>query len=162
NEQFASALPGWKTDRGRIYIMYGPPDQIESHLTGGPYTRPTDEGGGDWSSYPFETWHYRYLEGTGQEVDVEFVDVCRCNDYRVTIDPSHIDPAAGAASPWMPDYVRPQQDKGKTPKKPVLQVFVGAQKPPPVQFKELQEILNVKMRYNDLPYTVHTDIGKIT
>jgi GWxTD domain-containing protein len=35
NEHFASGIPGWKTDRGRIYIMYGKPDEIESHPSGG-------------------------------------------------------------------------------------------------------------------------------
>ena len=35
NDHYASGIPGWKTDRGRIYIMYGPPDEIESHPSGG-------------------------------------------------------------------------------------------------------------------------------
>src|SRR6185369_4571075 len=26
NEHFAAGKPGWKTDRGRIYVMFGPPD----------------------------------------------------------------------------------------------------------------------------------------
>ena len=47
NEQYASGIPGWKTDRGRVYIMYGPPDDIDSHPSGGMYNRPMSEGGGD-------------------------------------------------------------------------------------------------------------------
>jgi GWxTD domain-containing protein len=31
NEHFGTAIPGWKSDRGHIYIVYGPPDGIESH-----------------------------------------------------------------------------------------------------------------------------------
>jgi GWxTD domain-containing protein len=34
NNHFASKVPGWKTDRGRIYILYGPPDEIDSHPAG--------------------------------------------------------------------------------------------------------------------------------
>src|SRR5579863_3381388 len=78
NEHFAAGIPGWKSDRGRIYIMYGPPDEIDSHPSGGSYDRPTAEGGGSTSTYPFEDWRYRYLEGVGQEVIIEFVDKCMC------------------------------------------------------------------------------------
>ena len=34
NDHFAGGIPGWKTDRGRIYITYGPPDEKESHPSG--------------------------------------------------------------------------------------------------------------------------------
>src|SRR5207253_4771929 len=74
NERFASGIPGWKTDRGRIYIIWGPADEIESHPSGGSYDRPPEEGGGSTSTYPFEKWRYRYLEGIGNDVILEFVD----------------------------------------------------------------------------------------
>ena len=63
NQHFASGIPGWRTDRGRLYIMYGPPDEIEAHPSGGFYQRPIEEGGGTTSTYPFEQWRYRYIEG---------------------------------------------------------------------------------------------------
>ncbi len=91
NEHFAAGIPGWKTDRGRIYIMYGKPDEIESHPSGGTYERPMDEGGGTTSTFPFEDWRYRYLEGVGQEVIIEFVDTCMCGDYHMTMDRSEKD-----------------------------------------------------------------------
>ncbi|MFI5118178.1 MAG: GWxTD domain-containing protein, partial [Terriglobales bacterium] len=84
NEHFASGVPGWRTDRGRIYIMYGPADSIDSHPSGGAYTRTPEEGGGSTSTYPFETWNYRYLEGIGQNIDIEFVDTCMCGEYHMT------------------------------------------------------------------------------
>jgi GWxTD domain-containing protein len=74
NEHYSSGIPGWKTDRGRIYIMWGPPDEIQSHPSGGSYDRPAEEGGGETSTYPFEDWRYRYLEGIGENVELEFVD----------------------------------------------------------------------------------------
>src|SRR5438128_1207927 len=91
NEHFAAGIPGWKTDRGRIYIVYGPADEIESHPSGGTYERPMEEGGGSTSTYPFEQWRYRYIEGIGQEVIIEFVDTCMCGDYHMTIDRSEKD-----------------------------------------------------------------------
>ena len=91
NEHFAAGKPGWKTDRGHIYIAYGKPDSIDSHPSGGSYERPMDEGGGNTSTYPFEIWHYRYLEGIGDNVDLEFVDTCMCSDYHITIDRSEKD-----------------------------------------------------------------------
>src|SRR5580692_7020473 len=91
NEHYAAGKPGWKTDRGRIYIMWGKPDSTDSHPSGGAYQRPMEEGGGETSTFPFETWHYRYLEGVGDNIDIEFVDTCQCGDYHFTIDRSEKD-----------------------------------------------------------------------
>jgi GWxTD domain-containing protein len=81
NDHYASGIPGWKTDRGRIYIIYGPPDEIESHPSGGTYERPMEEGGGETSTYPFEQWRYRYLEGIGTNIIIEFVDPTMSGEY---------------------------------------------------------------------------------
>ncbi len=91
NEHYAAGKPGWKTDRGHIYIAYGKPDSIDSHPSGGNYERPIEEGGGSTSTFPFEVWHYRYLEGVGDNIDLEFVDSCNCGDYHFTIDRSEKD-----------------------------------------------------------------------
>lgn len=91
NEHFAAGKPGWRTDRGHIYIAYGKPDSIDSHPSGGNYERPMEEGGGSTSTFPFEVWHYRYLEGIGDNIDIEFVDSCMCGDYHMTIDRSEKD-----------------------------------------------------------------------
>src|SRR5579871_6458163 len=91
NEHFAAGVPGWKTDRGRTYIVFGKPDEIESHPSGGTYERPMEEGGGETSTFPFEQWRYRYIEGIGQEVIIEFVDTCMCGEYHMTMDRSEKD-----------------------------------------------------------------------
>jgi GWxTD domain-containing protein len=101
NEHFAAGKPGWKTDRGHIYISFGKPDSIDSHPSGGTYQRPMEEGGGETSTFPFEVWHYRYIEGIGDNIDLEFVDSCQCGDFHFTIDRSEKDallhvPGAGA------------------------------------------------------------------
>ena len=91
NEHYASGIPGWKSDRGRIYIMWGPPDEVDSHPSGGTYERPPEEGGGETSTYPFEDWRYRYLEGWGENIMMEFVDPTMTGEYHLTMDPSEKD-----------------------------------------------------------------------
>src|ERR1700741_5031562 len=91
NEHYASGIPGWQTDRGRIYNTFGPPDEIETHPSGGTYERPPEEGGGTTSTYPFEKWRYRYIEDVGSDIIIEFVDPTMSGEYRMTMDPSEKD-----------------------------------------------------------------------
>jgi GWxTD domain-containing protein len=91
NEHYASGIPGWKTDRGKIYIMWGPPDEVDSHPTGGTWDRPMDQGGGETTTYAYEDWRYRYLEGIGENVELEFVDPTGTGEYHLTTDPSEKD-----------------------------------------------------------------------
>jgi GWxTD domain-containing protein len=89
NERFGAARkPGWKTDRGRIYITYGPPNEIEDHGSGGTYQRPPAEGGGLISTYPFQQWRYHFIQGIGSNIIIEFVDPTGSHDYHMTTDPS--------------------------------------------------------------------------
>lgn len=183
NEHFAAGIPGWKTDRGRIYIMYGPADEIDSHPSGGSYERPMEEGGGETSTFPFEDWRYRYLEGIGQEVIIEFVDSCMCGDYHMTLDRSEKDalkytPNAGltlyeqmgmsnkaqrftgggleqlGAGPMSSDLQTKEFDR--------LEQFAKLQAPPPVKFKDLEEIVNTKLITNLMPFDVRSDFVKVT
>src|SRR3984885_3555897 len=91
NDHYASGIPGWKTDRGMIYIKYGPPDEIDSHPSGGSYERPIEEGGGETSTFPFEDWRYRYLEGIGTNIQIEFVDTTMSGEYHMSTDPEEKD-----------------------------------------------------------------------
>jgi GWxTD domain-containing protein len=102
DEHFASGVPGRKTDRGRIYIIWGPPDEIEAHPSGGTYDRPLEQGGGSTSTYPWEMWRYRHLEGIGENIEIEFVDPSGSGEYHITRDPCEKDalahvPGAGAS-----------------------------------------------------------------
>jgi len=94
NEHFASGIPGWKTDRGHIYIVWGPPDEIDSHPTGGTYDRPLWQGGGSTQTYSWELWRYRHLEGIGDTIELEFVDPTGSGEYHLTRDPGEKDALA--------------------------------------------------------------------
>jgi GWxTD domain-containing protein len=86
NEHFGTGIPGWKTDRGRIYIIYGPPDELDPHPNGG-YVRPAAEGGGT-VDYPVELWRYRWIDGVGWNVILEFDDPDRNGELRMSKDPN--------------------------------------------------------------------------
>jgi len=183
NEHYAAGIPGWKTDRGRIYIVFGPADEIDSHPSGGSYERPMDEGGGETSTFPFETWRYRYLENIGQEIMIEFVDTCMCGDYHMTMDRSEKDalkytPNAGLTlyeqmgmsnkasrftgggieqlghSPFTNDVQTKQFDR--------LETFAKLQAAPAVKFKDLEEVVTHKISVNLMPFDVRADFVKVT
>ena len=86
NQHFAAARPGWETDRGRIYILYGPPTSVDSH----PVSGSSDE--------PYEVWEYDNALELGQRIELKFVDTCRCGDYQLSGQPE-----ANATSPDHPD-----------------------------------------------------------
>ena len=91
NEHFSSGIPGYKTDRGQIYLRWGKPDSIESHPTGGQYERPYYEGGGSTSTYPFEIWFYRNLPGIDSGLEFEFVDKTGSGEYKLAYSPDEKD-----------------------------------------------------------------------
>ncbi|HVZ18870.1 MAG TPA: GWxTD domain-containing protein [Terriglobales bacterium] len=188
NEHFAAGKPGWMTDRGRIYIMFGPPDEIDAHPSGGLYNRPYDEGGGTTSTYPFEDWRYRYLEGLSgsqkQEVIIEFVDTCMCNDYHMTMDRSEKDallnvPGAGLTQ-WEEMGLSSKADRfsggglehlglgpggiygEQTKQFDRLELYANLQKPPEVKFKDLEEVVSHKINVNLMPFEIQTDFIKVT
>ena len=192
NQHFASGIPGWKTDRGRVYIMYGPADEIDAHPSGGHYERPVEEGGGSTSTFPFEVWRYRYIEGVAQNVELEFVDPTMTGEYRLTIDPSEKDalakvPGAGLSmmeSMGLADKVDrfTRTDGTNLPKRMIdsspgagyatstryggefdrLQLLANINRPPVIKFKDLEEAITTNIRYNVLPFQVRTDYVKVT
>ncbi len=182
DERFAAGIRGSRTDRGRIYIMYGKPDSIDAHPAGGPYQRPQEEGGGSTSTFPFEVWRYRYLEGIGQEIEIEFVDDCSCGAYEMTMDRSKKDallhvPNAGLTdmeSMGMAnkaDRFRGVESLGQgffnqqnnTKQFDRLETFAKLNRAPEIKFKDLtEEVVTSKIRYNLLHFDVRVDFVKIT
>jgi len=183
NEHYASGIPGWKTDRGRIYITYGPPDEIESHPSGGTYQRPYEEGGGETSTYPFEQWRYRYIEDIGSNIIIEFVDTTMTGEYHMTMDPSEKDallyvPGAGLTlmeqmgmASKTDRFTRTDGTHLGTGNDPLpasmneftrLEQFAKLQKPPAVKFKDLEAVVSSSIRYNSLPFKVVANYIRVT
>src|SRR6202046_1583988 len=184
NEHYASGIPGWKTDRGKIYIMWGPPDEVDSHPTGGTWDRPADQGGGETTTYPYEDWRYRYLEGMGENVELEFVDPTSTGEYPLTMDPSEKDallnvPGAGltlAESMGQADKsqrftntdgTHDAQGIGGMTSESMneftrLENFANIMKPPPVKFKELEEGVTSRIVRDQVKFTYRYDFLRIT
>ena len=183
NEHFASGIPGWKTDRGRIYIMWGKPDEIDAHPTGGTYDRPIEEGGGSTTTYPWETWRYRYLEGIGENVILEFVDPSSTGEYHLTMDPGEKDallhvPGAGLSmmeSMGMAskadrftrsDGTTLPTAMGGTPASldefNRLDLYAKIQRPPEVKYKDLEAIVTSRMVRDQLKFHYSTAFLKVT
>lgn len=157
NEHYASGIPGWKTDRGRIYITWGKPDEVESHPAGGQYDRPSYEGGGSTTTYPFEIWFYRHLPGVGSGVEIEFVDPTGSGEYRIARSPDEKDamlhvPGAGLTLSEQlgltskadrisglvgPNSYQREQDNPFTK----LQLLADLSRPPQVKFSDLESKL---------------------
>jgi len=183
NEHYASGIPGWKTDRGRIYITFGPADEIESHPSGGTYERPSEEGGGTTSTFPFETWRYRYIEDIGNDIIIEFVDPTMSGEYRMTMDPSEKDallyvPGAGLTlmeqmgmSSKTDRFSRTDGTHlgvpfgGETQKMNEfnrLEQFAKLQRAPSVKFRDLEAAVDSRISYNILPIKVRVDFFPVT
>jgi len=176
-------VPGWKTDRGRIYIVFGKPDEIEDHPSGGTYERPMEEGGGETSTFPFADWRYRYIEGIGQEVIIEFVDTCMCGEFHMTLDRSEKDALLMTPNAGLTLYEQmgmsnkaarfqggglerlgagPNSAQQQTKQFDRLEQFAKLQAAPKVKFTDLEEAVNSKVILNPMPFDVHVDYVKVT
>jgi GWxTD domain-containing protein len=155
NEHYGVRFAGGKTDRGRIYIMYGPPDEIEAHPSGGPA-----------SALPYEHWRYRYIEGVGANVVIEFVYSMRFGNYLMTIEPNkegRYDPDAAltmAAQMGLSD--------GKAPPPPERrnevqnEEFGVLRKSPAVKFKDLELWDTDSTSFKVLPMPVRVSYVRVT
>ena len=183
NEHYASGIPGWKTDRGRMYIIWGPADEVDSHPSGGTYDRPMEEGGGTTSTYPWEKWRYRYLQDIGENIELEFVDPTGSGEYHLTMDPSEKDallhvPGAGLSqleSMGMAsktdrftrsDGTNLPKTMGGTPASMDefnrLELFAKVQRPPAVKFKDLEAIVTSRIVRDQVRFNWRPDFLKVT
>jgi len=186
NQNFTSGIPGWKTDRGMIYIKYGPPDEIDSHPTGGRYYREAYEGGGSTSTFPFEKWWYRHIDGFEGDVEIEFVDPSMSGEYRIAMNPDEKDallnvPNAGLTraeelgladksdrisnnpSGWF-DTDNPQTYGMRQKDSPFnrMEQYFNVQRPPQIKYEDLKVAVSTRVSYNPLKYEVRTDYVRLS
>jgi len=183
NERFASGIAGWRTDRGKIYIAFGPPDERTQH-PGGTYRRPREEGGGQTQAYPFEQWRYRYLEGIGDNIIIEFVDPTLSGEFRMTMDPSEKDALVHVPNAGLTDFeqqgLADYEDRfsrtdgtmlgtgdvalpSRMNQFERLRQFALVNQPPPVKFTDLETaVIESSIRYNLLPMQTRVDYMRMT
>ena len=142
-----------------------------------------EEGGGETSTYPFEQWRYRYIEGIGTNVIIEFVDPTMSGEYHMTMDPSEKD--ALLIGPRRRPYLlrvdgpgleerplQPQRRNAPGHRRRAcpesmkeftrLEKYTNLQKPPTIKFKDLEAQINSTINYNTLPMKVHVDYIRVT
>ncbi|HXK58850.1 MAG TPA: GWxTD domain-containing protein [Acidobacteriota bacterium] len=186
NENFHCGLQGWVTDRGRIYITFGPPDSIERQAEGSPYIRPLSEGGGRTTTFAFEKWFYRHIPGVGDGITIEFVDPEGTNEFKMARHPAekdallHVTGQGKTAFEEMGledrfgriaetvygrslDGMEGASRAGafRNPLR-ALQEYVKLQRPPQIQFKHLEQLVTSRLFYSDLPFTVVTGAERAT
>jgi GWxTD domain-containing protein len=184
NEHFASGVAGWRTDRGRIYIMYGKPDSLESHTQGENYNRPLDQGGGETKTYAFEDWTYHYIEGIGENVELEFVDPSGTGEFRLTTDPSEKDallyvPGAGLTLAEQEGQASKADRFNNTDGTHMAPSPYGARnsnldefsrleleakiwQPPAVKFKDLEEVVSSRIVRDQIKFDYRFDFLRVT
>jgi GWxTD domain-containing protein len=184
NERFASGIPGWKTDRGRIYITFGKPAEIESHPSGGTYNREIWEGGGTTATFPFERWRYRHIDGIGDDIEIEFVDKSMSGEYRMAMSPDEKDAllfVPGAGLTWDEEMgIRKKEDRpffnpsaandpsmgGYMRAKDMpfarMEQYFNLQRPPKVKFEDLKSIVTTRVTYNQLAYQMRADYVRLS
>lgn len=188
NDHFSVGAPGWKTDRGRIYIIHGPPDSIEHHDQGEQYYRPSHEGRGVTTTYAWELWYYRHIDGIGDGVEIEFVDKTMSGHYELARDEMDKD-----AFLWVPGLGLTEAERlgGATKAERIgtrtmanfasrrggnplrmfrqkdelferLRRYTMLQASPEIKFKDLEGIVDVQLYYNNLPFRIRHDLIRVT
>ena len=181
NDRFTAGWPGWQTDRGRVYIIHGEPDEIEDKPSGGHYERTLREGGGRTSVYPFQKWRYRYIEGMGNNIEIEFVDRDFSGIYRLALTPDEKDaflhvPNAGftlaeelgLATRRQRPYFAPHASY------PLMNYherdsvfaryerFVNIQRPQKLKNPELKELVETRISFNQIPFQTRVDAFRLS
>jgi len=183
NDHFTSGIAGMHTDRGKMYILNGLADEVQTHPTGGAYYRPKEEGGGFTTTFPFETWRYRHLDGKGDNIVYEFVDQTMSGEYKLEYDPSAKDalrnvPNAGLTQAEIDSgadkserYSKNQslfggssaalpEDYGRENIFDILQKYNDAYKPNDVKYKDLMVPASTRLSTSVLPFKVQASYIK--
>jgi GWxTD domain-containing protein len=159
NQKFGTQTPGWKTDRGHTYVIFGPPDKIETHLAGESPAGPPEETPAT-VGHPWERWHYRYIEGVGESVDLDFVDPTASGNFRLTMPPEEQDDLLFSPGHFTlsiasdKDLDRDARDK--------IEIFVGPSPTPVVHYKDLEAIVVSRIIRDQIHFASRIQFLKVT
>ena len=181
NERFHSGKEGWRSDRGRVYIIHGEPAEIETYAAGSFYDREFEQGGGQTTVYAFERWRYRHLEGIGDDIELEFVDSSFTGDYHLALNPEEKDALLhmpGQGLTWAeqvgltrkedrpyfaPGRHNPAYNTGSFRNNPFYryEIFSKVQAPKEIKYNDLKELVKVNIGYSNLAFQVRRDYFKL-
>jgi len=182
NERFSAGFSGWRTDRGRIYIIHGEPSEIESHASGGSHQRSLREGGGSTTTYPYEVWRYRHIDGVGDDILLEFVDPSLSGEYRLALNPEEKDallyvpgggPTLAEGMGLATKADRPYFSPGTRDAYPGMistardnpfnryETYSMVQAPSQIKYTDLKGMVEVNVEFTTLPIQVHEDYFRL-
>lgn len=181
NERYHAGVPGWRTDRGKIYIIHGPPDEVQTYSAGSTYIRSMSEGGGSTRTYPMEVWRYRRIDGLGNDISLEFVDRNLDGSFQLALDPSEKDalllyPTMGmtlaeeaglanredrpAFTPTNRDYPLMNQWGNDSPFQRYA-LYSRVQAPPENVWRDFERLVQVNVAFNEIPVRIHSDYFRL-
>jgi len=149
NENFVMQTAGWMTDRGHIYIEYGPPDKIELHASGEP----------TGFEYPCEVWRYRYLEGIGQNVEMQFVDTTGLGGYRLTVRPADKDQIVFVPRGLGSGFATAEE---QAESQPSIEIYVRPSPQGIPQYKDLEAMAVSRIVRGELSFRHESEYKKAT
>ncbi|MBI4473207.1 MAG: GWxTD domain-containing protein [Acidobacteria bacterium] len=159
NEKYTAGTAGWRTDRGKMYIRFGAPDNIEASESAGSTVM---RSGNRRMTVPFEIWEYRNIPGIGL-VKMTFVDRTMSGYYELTVNPE--DKIARFSNEDPLNY-RNQPNEITTPGETAdslsfakrLAQYIAIQRPPEIKFKDLKEAVSVRLSFNNLNFDLRSDV----
>jgi len=117
NEKYGSKLlAGRNTDRGRLYVIFGPPESV-------------DENSDPAAPHSIQTWHYHYIKGIGENVQIHFEYATRYDDY---VLPDADRDLVGQAEPNPDPFPVTPENIG---------LRIGLERPPKIRFKDLEALV---------------------
>ncbi len=186
NEHFTAGLPGWKTDRGKVYIKFGPPDDIQDYPAGSTYVRAGHEGGGTTLVNPYQVWRYNYIEGIGSNIEIEFVDPQGGNLYRFARDAQEKDmllfhPLGYTLAEQLvggdkterivtrqlgdvdedSDNLSGYTTRSRDMPLERLRLYRDIEAPPPIKFNDLKKVVTTRIQYAALPVTLAETVFRL-
>lgn len=158
NEKYGGQVPGWGTDRGRVYVTFGPPDSIESHRAGEKTGRPPGEGVESYQ-YSLERWHYKHFEAVGENIELEFADPSDSGDYRLVMPPEMKDQPI-----FVPRYNLGRSRLGGVTLESAqsIELYVGPAPTPLVQFKDLEAMVVSRIIRDQVRFSRRIEFAKAT
>ena len=138
NEKYGSKLlAGRNTDRGRLYVIFGPPESV-------------DENSDPAASHSIETWHYHYIKGIGENVQIHFEYITRYDDYVLPDADRYLVGQTGRNPDPFP--VTPEN----------LGLHIGLERPPKIRFKDLEALLVSRVVRNEVKFSRQIEYSAAT
>jgi GWxTD domain-containing protein len=142
NEKYGSKLlAGRNTDRGRLYVIFGQPESVDGN---------SDRSTGPAAPHSIETWHYNFIKGIGENVQIHFEYSARYDDF---VLPDADRDLVGQAQPNPDPFPVTPENIG---------LHIGLERAPNIRFKDLEALLVSRMLRNEVKFSQQIEYSAAT